>query len=80
MPVDPYWSSDVPISMPVPPTSERMVSMDGFVMTPTHLAHDINWVDFQQMSTPTYSPKDFGLETVYEDEGLDLDPMNLETF
>lgn len=75
-----YWSADVPISMPMPPKGERIVKMDGFVMTPECLAHDINVADFNKMATPTFAPENFGLDVVYEDLDAEDDPTDLEVF
>jgi hypothetical protein len=74
-----HWSSDVPVSMPMPPVQARMVPMGGFVMTPGGLAHDISEVDYIQLSIPTYTPKDFNLDPVYEDQDVEA-PSTWETF
>lgn len=75
-----YWSSDVRVSMPVPTTNTKRVPMSGFVMTDGGLAHDIDEATFMRIATPTYSPRDFGLETVREDIDVDTPPSDIEHF
>lgn len=74
------WSSDVRISMPLPPKNTRRVPMTGFVFTDGGMAHDIDEAAYAEMSTPTYAPANFGQEVVYDDEDIDRPPLTMETF
>lgn len=59
MTTDDVWGSDVPISMPVPPSRDYpgVVDVgDGFVMTMGGIAHAIDLNIFEEYLTPTYAP------------------------
>lgn len=51
------WSSDVPVSMPLPPKEEAVVPMRGFAFTPSGLMPDIDAVQHRRLSIPTYAPE-----------------------
>lgn len=53
------WASDVPISMPVPPSSDLpgIVPLgDGFTMTMGGIYHALDINAFEEYVTPTYAP------------------------
>lgn len=53
------WGSDVPISMPIPP-SDRYPGVvevgDGFTMTMGGIGHALDLNTFEEYVTPTYAP------------------------
>ncbi len=73
------WSSDVPISMPIPPEGRVGVSMSGFAMTENGLAHDITLDSYQRLSVPDFAPRSVPSEVVYEDL-IDEPPASMEHF
>jgi hypothetical protein len=72
-----FWASDVRVSMPVPSTWPRGMTMGGFVFTAGGLAHDISEADFMSMSTPNFHPGDTSLDQVYEDVDVDAPPARI---
>lgn len=64
----PLWSSDVPISAPIPPQKAVLVPMFGFGMTQWGLVHDLTETEYDYLRTPSYSP-DLPTETIVYDDG-----------
>ena len=77
---DTHWSSDVPVSMPIPTDAERVIGMQGFAFTANGLAADISPVEYERLSTPDWAPLVRPTETVYEDVDLDAPPSSMESF
>lgn len=50
------WSTDVPISQPVPPSKPVLVSMAGFGFTADGLTHDLTEAEAEAIFTPTFQP------------------------
>lgn len=67
----PVWSSDVPISVPQPPTDDVIVPMFGFGMTQYRLVHDLNEVEYEYLRTPTYVPDMPTAEVIRGDRDVD---------
>jgi hypothetical protein len=51
------WGSDVPISMPEPPTRPIMVDFGGFGMTTGGITHKITDSDIEELFTPFFAPE-----------------------
>jgi hypothetical protein len=66
----PAWSSDVPISIPHPPSEAILVSMFGFGVTQLGIVHDLTEVEYDYLRTPSYSPDLPNDDTIFDDEGL----------
>lgn len=66
----PLWSSDVPISIPVPPDKAVLVPMFGFGFTQYGLVHDLTETEYEYLRIPGYSPDLPADEVVYDDGGL----------
>lgn len=67
----PSYSSDVPISMPIPPKDNVLVPMYGFGFTQYGLFHDITQGEYEELRTPTNRPEDPSMPTVRGDEGVE---------
>lgn len=52
------WASDVPISMPEPPSTKTpvLVDMGGYGFTVLGLTHNLTTADVEELSTPFFSP------------------------
>lgn len=74
------WSSDVPVSMPLPSDQEVGVKMSGFVFTAGGMAHDITPESYSRLSTPTFAPTQVPNLMIYEDSDLDAPPATMEVF
>ncbi len=74
------WSSDVPISMPLPSENPIGVAMSGFAFTTGGIAHDITAVSFARLATPDFHPVEVPSEIVYEDTDIDAPPSTMEYF
>lgn len=64
----PIWSSDAPISMPVPSDDPVRIQMYGFGMTQYGIVHDLTGSEYEQLRSPTYAPELPPLDSVYDDE------------
>jgi hypothetical protein len=51
-----YWGSDVPISMPEPPTGDIIIDMGATGFTLDGFAHNISPADLEDYMMPTFSP------------------------
>lgn len=67
----PTYSSDVPISMPIPPENDVLVPMYGFGFTQYGLFHDITRDEYEELRKPTVRPEDPSMRTVRGDEGVE---------
>lgn len=74
------WSSDVPISMPMPTDQEVGVEMSGFVFTEGGIAHGITQDSYARLSTPDFAPTRVPNLLIYEDTDLDAPPSSMEVF
>jgi hypothetical protein len=63
----PAWSSDVPISIPQPPTESILVPMFGFGVTQLGIVHDLSEVEYDFLRTPSYSPELPNDDTFFDD-------------
>jgi hypothetical protein len=54
---DEVWASDVPISMPVPPTLPVLLDFDGFGFTTGGIAHAITNDDVESLVRFSYVPE-----------------------
>ncbi len=72
------WSSDVPVSMPIPSDNEVGVKMSGFAMTDGGLAHDITHDSYMRLSVPDFAPRAVPREVVYYDGIDDEKPASME--
>ena len=65
------WSSNVPISMPVPPEDEVLVDMAGFAYTQFGLVHDMTHGDYMVYRLPSHAPDVLPDAVVHDDAALD---------
>lgn len=63
----PTWSSDLPISLPQPPTDKVRIPMYGFGFTQFGLTHDLSPSEYEYLTRPSYSPELPPGDTVYDD-------------
>lgn len=77
---DTPWSSDVPISMPIPTDQEVGVDMSGFVFTVGGIAHGITHDTYARLSTPDFSPSRVPNTMIYDDSDADAPPASMEVF
>lgn len=66
----PSWSSDLPISLPTPPTSRVIIPMYGFGFTQYGITHDLTQAEYDYMTVPSYSPELPVGDSVYDDGNL----------
>lgn len=56
---DTAWGTDGPVSMPVPPKGQKLVTYGGFTFTEYGIAHDVTEADLEEVLGPTYAPSNY---------------------
>lgn len=72
----PVWGADVPISMPLPVSSDEPVIVDmyGMGMTQMRLVHSLTQREYENLSVPVYQPENPADEIVYDDADIEAAP------